>query len=90
MYDRYVYLKNGDEIVKQEKFSCESIRQKIIEKWRKLYGKKFAGLTITEDPRVIKQKQNKTKASRYAYGHILSTGKRSAKGFNKSWNGYKD
>lgn len=90
MNERYVYLKNGNETVKQEKFDYESKRLKIIEKWKKLYGKRFDGLVVIEDPKIKKPKQEKPKASRYAYGHILSTGKRSAKGFNKSWNGYKD
>jgi hypothetical protein len=49
MSDRYVYLKNGDDLVKQEQFSCESDKLKIIAKWKKLYGKKFNELKIEEE-----------------------------------------
>lgn len=90
MNERYVYLKNGDAIVLQQHFSCESEKQKIIEKWKKLYGKKFSDLTIEEDPKGEKVKQKKSKASAFTYGHIMTTGKKNFKGFIKSWNGYKD
>jgi hypothetical protein len=89
MSDRYVYLKNGDELVKQEKFSCESDRLKIISKWKSLYGKKFNGLTISEDPLVKKEKYKPPKGNKQAYGHMnFSIKKRKISSANFS--GYKD
>lgn len=92
MSDRYIYLKNGDEVVKQEKFSGQYKRRKIIEKWKALYGKKFFDLTITEDPEEKKETKKKSKTGKLAYGTILVNRNKGGirKNFNRNFNGYKD
>lgn len=90
MSERYIYLKNGNDLVKQEKFKDQHRRVKIVDKWKKMYGKKFADLTITEDPEIKKEKPAKLKSGKHTYGHLFNNGKKSYKGFTKSWNGYKD
>jgi hypothetical protein len=89
MSERYIYLKNGDDTVKQQMFRCESEKQKVIEKWKALYGKKFLYLSVTWDPEVKKVRSKKLKAFN-PYGHIVFAAKKSTKGFYKSLNGYKD
>lgn len=89
MNERYVYLKNGDEIVKQQQFSCESMKLKIIEKWKSWYGKKFNGLTIAEDPIVKKEKYKPPKGNKQMYGHINFNRKKS-KISSVNFSGYKD
>lgn len=90
MSERYIYLKNGDQTVKQTMFRCESERLGIIDKWKKLYGKKFYDLTVIEDPEIKKSKQKKPKDDVYDFSHIKFAGKKSTRGFYKSLNGYKD
>jgi hypothetical protein len=87
---RYIYLKNGADIVKQELLKGPAHKEQIIDKWRKLYGKKFESLHVIEDAPAVKKKKEKRRSSKYSYGHLLSTGKKSNKGFTRSWNGYKD
>lgn len=92
MSERYIYLKNADGILKQEMFRYESHRLKIVEKWKKLYGRKFSELTIEEEPEVKKEKPGRPKAGKVAYGTILVNRNRGAirKNFNRNFNGYKD
>lgn len=90
MSERYIYLKNGNELVRQEMFRDQHRRNQIVDKWKKMYGKKFSDLTVTEDPEVKKEKPVKLKAGKYSYGHLFNNGKKSYKGFTKNWNGYKD
>lgn len=90
MSERYVYLKNKDGIIRQEMFRCNSQRLQIIDKWRKLYGKKFTELLIIEDPEIKKGKKKKTKEGNNPFGHIVFAAKKSTRGFRKSLNGYKD
>ena len=89
MSERYVYLKNGDDVVAQQLFGCESEKNKIVEKWKFRYGKKFSDLVITEDLAVKKEKQKPPKGNKDFYGH-MKFGARKSKisGVNRS--GYKD
>lgn len=87
MSDRYVYLKNGDEIVKQQLFECQAKKLKIIEKWKSWYGKKFNDLTISEDPVVKKEKHKPPKGNKDFYGLMNFSRK---KGKISSANFYKD
>lgn len=89
MSNRYLYLKNADgDIVKQEQFGCTAKKQKIIDKWRKLYGKKFEDLTVQEDPPELKEKY-KPKANNNFYGSMNLNRKRNITNIRKDW-GYKD
>jgi hypothetical protein len=90
MSERYMYLKNGDELVSQRMFHCEARRLKIVDKWKKLYGKRFADLSITVDPEVKKEKTDKPKASGHEYGHVFNNYKKSFNKFNGGRNGYGD
>jgi hypothetical protein len=89
MSTRYVYLKNGNDIVKQGQFSCESEKLKIIEKWKGLYGKKFNGLAISEDPVVKKEKYKPPKGNKYSYGRVLFNNKK-GKISSVNFSGYKE
>lgn len=90
MSSRYMYLKNGDELVCQERFDCKAKKKSIVEKWKSRYGKKFNDLTIAEDPLLLKVKKEKPKEGRQAYAHLFFRGKKTTRGSNKRWNGYKD
>lgn len=85
---RYIYLQNGDEIIKQEKFDCEPRKQRLIDKWKKYYGRKFADLTILEEPKGIKEKHAKRKNIKYSYGRILVNNNKEAR--RKNIIGYKE
>lgn len=86
---RYIYLKNGDEIVCQELFDCETKKKRIVEKWKSRYGRKFNDLTITEDPVVKKEKYKPPKGNKHVYGHMnFSIKKRKISSVNFS--GYKE
>lgn len=88
MSERYIYLKNGDELVKQEKCKGQAHKEQIIEKWKKLYGKKFEQLTIEEDAPEVKEKYT-PKVNNKFYGSINFNRKRNTTNIRKDW-GYKD
>lgn len=86
---RYIFLFNGNELVKQEQFSCESKKVSIIEKWKKMYGKKFEDLTVQEEAPEVKEKYKSPKANNKFYGNINLGKKRNITNIRKDW-GYKD
>jgi archaellin len=92
MSNRYIYLKNGNELVRQEQFNCESKKLKIVEKWKSQYGKKFSQLTVVEDAVVKKEKYKAPKENKKSYGHVVVNRKKFsiAKSATARWNGYKD
>ena len=89
MSKRYIYLKNGDDVVAQQLFGCESEKNKIVEKWKFRYGKKFGDLAVAEDPIAKKEKHKLPKGNKHVYGN-MRFGARKSKiaGVNRS--GYKD
>lgn len=91
---RYLYLKNCfHEIVKQELFDGPAKKQLLIDKWRKLYGKKFSQLSIEEEMPEMKEKYAPPKGSRIEYAKYKrnAVSKNSVcKSFNKGMYGYKD
>ena len=89
MSERYVYLKNGDGVVAQQLFSCESEKNKIVEKWKFRYGKKFNDLVISEDLVVKKEKQKPLKGNKQVYGN-MRFGVRKSKISSANRSGYKD
>jgi hypothetical protein len=90
MSERYIYLKNDGGTIQQQMFRCESERLKIIDKWKKLYGKKFSDLTVVEDPEVKKEKYKRKKTGVHDFSDIVFAAKKSTRGFYKSLNGAKD
>lgn len=90
MKERYIYLKNSEGTLKQEMFRCESHRLKILEKWRKLYGKKFSELIIEEEPEIKKYKPKKVNGGKVPFANIVFAARKSTRGFYKSLNGQKD
>jgi len=86
---RYVYLKNGKDLVAQQQFSCEAKKEAIIEKWKKLYGKKFQQLTVQEELPEMKEKYKSPKANKKFYGSINFNRKRNITNIRKDW-GYRD
>lgn len=90
MSQRYIYLKNEGGTIQQRLFRSDSERLKIIEKWKKLYGKKFSELAVIEEPEIKKEKHRKPKTDVFDFSHIVFAAKKSTRGFNKSLNGYKD
>lgn len=90
MSERYIYLKNNEGVLRQERARGWVHRSQIIEKWKKLYGKKFSELIIEEDPEVKKERHKKHKGGNDPFSHISFAAKKSTRGFNKSLNGQKD
>lgn len=90
MSNRYVYLKNGEQIVKQRQFNSENHRLAIIDNWKKLYGRRFNDLVIEEDPIAVRKKKEKPKAAKYAYEHILFNSNKCAGRKNINMSRYKD
>lgn len=90
MSNRYIYLKNGDEIIKQQQFGCANHRQAIIDNWKKLYGRKFNDLVVQEEPKPVRQKKGRPKATKYAYGHMLFNSNKCAGRKNINMSRYKD
>jgi hypothetical protein len=86
----YLYLKNGTDIVQQQQYRGDAERARLVEKWKRLYGKKFLSLTIVDEAPEKKEKYKPVKDDKYRYAGFHMKYKNSYKGSNlKSW-GYKD
>lgn len=81
----YLYLKNkSNELVRQERFSCQTTKRRIIDKWKKVYGKKFDDLIVEEQKPHIIEKYNPNNLTIPKYGRVLRnnhTTKRGSDGY---------
>lgn len=86
---RYIYLKNGDDLVCQELFDSEPRKKRIVEKWKSRYGKKFNSLVIEEEAVVKKDKYVPHKSNCPSYGRVHFNNKK-GKISSVNFSGYKE
>jgi hypothetical protein len=87
----YLYLKNGNELVQLQQYRGDKERERLIEKWKRLYGKKFLSLTVIDEAPEKREKYKPVKEDKYRYAgfHIKPKKSHVGSNLNKSW-GYKD
>lgn len=69
----YIYLKTHfGEIVNQERFRYQRRKNDIIEKWKRMYGKKFDDLVVEEQAPKPKEIRVPKKKNIPKYGKVIN------------------